>query len=451
MLKRLPLFPINTEVNRQGHLVIGGCDTVKLAAEFGTPLYLYDELTLRSKCREFKEEFGKRYPSVLVIYASKAYSNGALLRLIKEEGLGLDVVSEGELGIAKSVDFPMEKVYFHGNNKSQRELELALKWSIGRIVVDNFHELEMLDKITKELDVKQDILLRMTPGVDPHTHRYTSTGSLDSKFGFPLPLKEDAVARALKIRGLNVLGLHFHIGSLIYEPEPYVESVKFILRFAAEMRRKYGLELKELNTGGGFAVQYTIDKPAPPTTVFADKITSTVIKECKKLELKSPMLIVEPGREIVAQSGVALYTIGVVKEIPGVRTYASMDGGMADNICPALYGEKMEAVLANRMRARDAGKVTISGKFCESGDILIRDIMMPKLVAGDILAVATVGAYSLPESMNYNAYYKPPVIMVKNGKARLIRRRETLEDITRCDITDKHEILISKSEFDISI
>jgi diaminopimelate decarboxylase len=434
MLKRLPLYPLNTKVDVEGHLVIGGYDTVALAAEFGTPLYLYDELTLRSKCREFEEEFGNRYPNALILYASKAYSNGTLLRLIDEEGLGLDVVSEGELGIAKSVKFPMEKVYFHGNNKSKYELELALKWHVGRIVVDNFHELEMLDQLTKEMDVKQDILLRMTPGVDPHTHQYTSTGSLDSKFGFPLPLKEEAVAHALKIRNLNVLGLHFHIGSLIYESESYVESVKFILKFAADIHKQYGLELKELNTGGGFGVQYTLDKPAPSTASFAEKITSTIIKECKKLGLNLPKLIIEPGREIVAQSGVALYTIGAVKQIPGVRTYASVDGGMADNICPALYGEKMEAVLANRMRARDTGKVTISGKFCESGDILIRDIVMPKLVDGDILAVAVAGAYSLPESMNYNAFYKPPVIMVKNGKVRLIRRRETLEDITRCDI-----------------
>jgi diaminopimelate decarboxylase len=434
MLKRLPVYPVNSRVNSQGHLVIGECDTVELADEFGTPLYLFDELNLRAKCREFKEEFGKRYPNVLVIYASKAYANSALERIINEEGLGLDVVSEGELGIAESAKFPMEKVYFHGNNKSRRELELALKWHVGRIVVDNFHELEMLGKLARELDVKQDILLRMTPGVDPHTHQYTSTGSLDSKFGFPLPLKDEAVARALKIRSLNVVGLHFHIGSLIYEVEPYVESVKFILKFAAEMRKKYRLELKELNTGGGFAVQYTIDKPAPPTAAFAEKITAIIIKECKRYRLGLPRLIIEPGREIVAQSAVALYTIGVVKEIPGVRTYASVDGGMADNIRPALYGAKLEAVLANRMRARDTGKVTISGRFCESGDILIRDILMPKLVAGDILAVAGAGAYSLPEAMNYNAYCKPPVILVKKGKARLIRRRETLEDITRCDI-----------------
>ena len=433
MFKRLPLFPINTAVNDRGHLVIGGCDTIALTAEFGTPLYLYDELTLRTKCREFREEFGKRYPNSHIIYASKAYSNGALLHLINEEKLGLDVVSEGELGIAKSAKFPMDKIYFHGNNKSQHELELAMQYHVGRIVVDNFHELEMLDKLTKNLGVKQDVLLRMTPGVDPHTHRYTSTGSLDSKFGFPLPLKEEAVVRALKIRGLNIVGLHFHVGSLIFEQEPYVESIKFILKFAADMRKKYGLELKELDTGGGFAVQYTLAKPAPPIAAFADKITSTIITECKKLGLELPKLIIEPGREIVARAGVALYTIGVIKEIPKVRTYASVDGGMGDNICPALYGEKMEAVLANRMRARDAGEVTISGKFCESGDILIRDIIMPKIASGDILAIAVAGAYSLPESMNYNAYYKPPVIMVKDGKARLIRRRETLQDITRCD------------------
>jgi diaminopimelate decarboxylase len=434
MFKRLPLFPINSTVNNQGHLIIGGCDVTELAAEFGTPLYLYDETTLRAKCREFRTEFETRYPSIQIIYASKACSNGALLRLVNEEGLGLDVVSEGELGIAKKAKFPMDKVYFHGNNKSPRELEMALRLHVGRIVVDNFHELDMLDKLTQELGVKQDILLRMTPGVDPHTHRYTSTGSLDSKFGFPLPLKEEAVANALKIKGLNVLGLHFHIGSLIFEPEPYVASVKSVLQFAAEMRKKYGLDLREFDTGGGFAVQYTLDKPAPPTAVFAEQITSTIKNECGKLGLKLPKLIIEPGREIVAQAGVAVYTVGAIKEIPEVRTYVAVDGGMGDNICPALYGEKMEAVLANRMRARQTGKVTVCGKFCESGDILIRDIEMPKMTGGDILAIPVSGAYSIPESMNYNAFFKPPVVLLNKGKAKLIRRRETLADITRCDI-----------------
>jgi diaminopimelate decarboxylase len=434
MLKRLPLFPINSAVNDQGHLVIGGCDVTELAAEFGTPLYLYDENTLRAKCREFRTEFETRYPSVQIIYAGKAYSNVVLLRLVQEEGLGLDVVSEGELAIAKKAKFPMDKIYFHGNNKSVRELEMALRLHVGHIVVDNFHELEILGKLTQELGVKQDVLLRMTPGVDPHTHRYTSTGSLDSKFGFPLPLKEQAVAAALKIKGLNVTGLHFHIGSLIFEPEPYVKSVKSVLKFAADMRKKYSLEFQELDTGGGFAVQYTLDQPAPSIAVFAEQITSTIKKECRELSLKLPKLIVEPGREIVAQAGVAVYTVGTIKEIQEVRTYIAVDGGMGDNVCPAMYGEKMEAVLANRMRARQAGKVTVCGKFCESGDILIRDIEMPKTVPGDILAIAVSGAYSIPESMNYNAFFKPPVLLLNEGKAKLIRRRETLEDIIRCDI-----------------
>jgi len=434
MLKRLPLFPINSAVNDQGHLVIGGCDVTELAAEFGTPLYLYDENTLRAKCREFRTEFETRYPSVQIIYAGKAYSNVVLLRLVQEEGLGLDVVSEGELAIAKKAKFPMDKIYFHGNNKSVRELEMALRLHVEHIVVDNFHELEILGKLTQELGVKQDVLLRMTPGVDPHTHRYTSTGSLDSKFGFPLPLKEQAVAAALKIKGLNVTGLHFHIGSLIFEPEPYVKSVKSVLKFAADMRKKYSLELQELDTGGGFAVQYTLDQPAPSIAVFAEQITSTIKKECRELSLKLPKLIVEPGREIVAQAGVAVYTVGTIKEIQEVRTYIAVDGGMGDNVCPAMYGEKMEAVLANRMRARQAGKVTVCGKFCESGDILIRDIEMPKTVPGDILAIAVSGAYSIPESMNYNAFFKPPVLLLNEGKAKLIRRRETLEDIIRCDI-----------------
>ena len=436
MLKRLPLFPINSAVNDQGHLVIGGCDVTELAAEFGTPLYLYDENTLRAKCREFRTEFETRYPSVQIIYAGKAYSNVVLLRLVQEEGLGLDVVSEGELAIAKKAKFPMDKIYFHGNNKSVRELEMALRLHVGHIVVDNFHELEILGKLTQELGVKQDVLLRMTPGVDPHTHRYTSTGSLDSKFGFPLPLKEQAVAAALKIKGLNVTGLHFHIGSLIFEPEPYVKSVKSVLKFAADMRKKYSLELQELDTGGGFAVQYTLDQPAPSIAVFAEQITSTIKKECRELSLKLPKLIVEPGREIVAQAGVAVYTVGTIKEIQEVRTYIAVDGGMGDNVCPAMYGEKMEAVLANRMRARQAGKVTVCGKFCESGDILIRDIEMPKTVPGDILAIAVSGAYSIPESMNYNAFFKPPVLLLNEGKAKLIRRRETLEDIIRCDIDE---------------
>ena len=434
MVDRLPLFPPGSEVNQQDHLVIGGCDTVALAVEFGTPLYLFDEAALRAKCREFMDEFGGRYPDTVVAYSCKAFLNKALLLLLTEEGLGLDVVSGGELGIARSAGFPMNRVYFAGNNKSSEEIKLALESRICRLVVDNFHELTLLGELVQGLDYTPEILLRLTPGVDPHTHKYLSTGIIDSKFGVPLVCGEEAVAQAMSMPGVDLIGLHFHIGSLISEVEPYRESVRAILGLAAEMKRKHGFELKELDVGGGFGVQYTLDSPATPISVFAEAITSSVIDGCRELGLETPRLVVEPGRSLVAQAGVALYTAGVVKDIPNVRRYVSVDGGMADNIRPALYGARHEAVVASKMMDEEAGTVTIAGKFCEPGDVLIRDIALPEVVAGDILAVAGCGAYCLTEAMNYNASFKPAVIMVREGKARLIRRRETLEDLTRLDV-----------------
>ena len=434
MVDRLPLFPPGSEVNQQGHLVIGGCDTVALAAEFGTPLYLFDEAALRAKCREFKDEFGGRYPDIVVAYSCKAFINKALLLLLVEEGLGLDVVSGGELGIARSAGFPMNRVYFAGNNKSSEEIKLALESRICRLVVDNFHELTLLGELVQGLDYTPEILLRLTPGVDPHTHKYLSTGIIDSKFGVPLIDGEKAVVQAMSMPGVNLVGLHFHIGSLISEVEPYRESIRAILGLAAEMKRKHGFELKELSVGGGFGVRYTLDSPATPISVFAEAITSSVIDGCRELGLETPQLVVEPGRSLVAQAGVALYTAGVVKDIPNIRRYVSVDGGMADNIRPALYGARHEAVVASKMMDEDVGTVTIAGKFCEPGDILIWDIGLPPVASGDSIAVAGCGAYCLTESMNYNASFKPAVIMVREGKARLIRRRETLEDLTRLDV-----------------
>ncbi len=433
-MSRLPIFPLTAKVSKESHLTIGGCDTLELAADFGTPLYLFDEFTLHSKCAEFKSEFGQRYANTTILFSCKTFINKAVLRLIIEEGLGLDVVSGGEIGIAKSVGFPMDRVGFPGNNKSAEELTLALNSGVGRIVVDNFHELEMLGKIARAKRTRANIPLRITPGVDPHTHKYIITGSIDSKFGFPMVQGEEAVVKAMSMPEINPMGLHFHIGSQIAETEPYQQSIEFILNFAAEMKQKRGFELKELSVGGGYAIQYTVDAPVPPISVYAEALTSSIISQCRKLKLALPRLIIEPGRSIVGQAGVALYTAGVVKDIPGVRRYVSVDGGMADNIRPALYGAILEAVVANKMRAEDTDKVTIAGKFCESGDILIRDIMLPPVVAGDIIAVPSSGAYCLTEAMNYNASFKPAIIMVKEGKARLIRRRETLEDLTRCDI-----------------
>jgi len=279
-----------------------------------------------------------------------------------------------------------------------------------------------------------DILLRLSPGVDPHTHQYNTTGIVDSKFGFSLPGWDEAVASAMSSPSLNLIGLHFHLGSLITEVEPYQEAIGRVLDFAATVKPKYGFELNELNIGGGFGVQYTLDAPAPPVSVFAEVVTAAISSKCRELKLSLPRLIIEPGRAIVAQACVALYKVGVIKDIPGVRCYVSVDGGMGDNIRPALYGAKHEAIVANKVLEKEAGKVTIAGKYCESGDILIRDINLPVVAAGDVIAVADCGAYCLPLASNYNAALKPAVILVREGKARLIRRRETFDDMTRCDL-----------------
>jgi len=432
-IPRLSLFPLTAEINRQSHLVIGRCDSVELAAEFGTPLYVFDEFSLRRKCAEFKEEFGQRYADTTVIYAGKAFINKALLFLLKEEGLGLDVVSAGELSIAQSIGFPLNMVYFHGNNKSAEEIRLARKWNIGRIVVDNFHELTMLGEIAKEPGDTPDILLRLSPGIDPHTHKYIATGVVDSKFGFPLASGDEAMAQAISAN-LNLVGLHFHLGSLIFGTEPYERAIELILNFAAEMKLKYNFELRELNVGGGFAIQYVMDSPAPPVSAYAEVIASKIVSQCRELQLTLPRLIIEPGRAIVGQAGVALYKVGVVKDISGVRCYVSVDGGMADNIRPALYGAKYEALVANKVSEVEAKRVTIAGKFCESGDILVKDINLPPVSAGDIIAIPDCGAYCLPMASNYNASFKPAIVLVREGKARLIRRRETIDDLTRCDL-----------------
>lgn len=433
-MSRLSLFPLTAEVSQQGHLIIGGCDTVELTTEFGTPLYLFDEFSLRSKCSEFKAEFSRHYGDVAIIYACKAFINGALALIFVEEGLGLDVVSAGELGIAQSVGFPLAQVYFHGSNKSAEEIKLGLDWHVGRIVVDNLDELTMLNEIAVGEGYMADILLRLSPGVEPHTHKYITTGVVDSKFGFPLFSGEEALAQALAAPNLNPVGWHFHLGSLIYKLEPYQEAIELILNFTAEMKQKYNFELKELNVGGGFAIQYSLDSPAPPISNYAEAIAANVVSKCQELKLALPRLIVEPGRAVVGQAGVALYKVGVVKEIPGVRCYISVDGGMADNIRPALYGSKYDAVVANKMLEKETGRVTIAGKFCESGDILVKDIAMPLVSAGDIIAIPGCGAYCLPMASNYNASLKPAIVLVKEGKARLIRRRETLADLSLCDL-----------------
>jgi diaminopimelate decarboxylase len=431
-----PIFPETAQVTPQNRLAIGGCDAVELAGRFGTPLYVFDEATLRNQCREFRREFSQRYPQVTVAYASKAFINRGLARILIEEGLGLDVVSIGELAIAHAVEYPLQYVYFHGNNKGSQELEQALDWGIGHIVVDNFYELGILEQIAAQKNIVQPVLLRLSPGVDPHTHEKTTTGILDSKFGFPLQTgdAQRAVQQALTSRHLKVLGLHFHLGSPLFEVEPYRTAIELTVVFAAEMKRQYGLSLDEFNPGGGFAIQYVRETPPPPISAYAEAITSALKEQCQAQGLSLPRLVIEPGRAIVGRAGIALYTTGAVKEIPGVRKYISVDGGMGDNIRPAIYGSRYEAVVANRVEGNATETVTIAGKYCESGDVLLKDMTLPRLVPGDLLAVPASGAYCLAMASNYNASLKPAIVLVKDGKARLLRRRETLDDLMQTDV-----------------
>lgn len=347
--------------------------------------------------------------------------------------MGLDVVSGGEMGMAYSVGFPMNLVYFHGNNKSKEELERALEWGVGRIVVDNFYELNLLQNVAESKGKIQEILLRLSPGIDPKTHKYISTGAIDSKFGFPLGQWEKAVETALSSPALHLIGLHFHLGSSIYEVEPYRQAISIVMEFASEMEKKYDFQLQEFSPGGGFAISYTIKKPAPPISYYAEGITSTFLSYIQGMK-KKPKLVLEPGRAIIGQAGVALYKVGGRKEIPQVRHYIFIDGGIGDNIRPPLYGAEYEALIANRADQTPSQRVSLGGKFCEMGDILIYDIDLPPVHPGDIIAVPGCGAYCLPLSSNYNVSPRPAVLIVKDGEAKLIRRRESLEDLMALDI-----------------
>jgi len=432
----VPILPRTAGATAEGHLTVGGCDMVELAREFGTPLYAFDEVELREGCREWLVEFRSRYEETTVIYAAKAYLGRALARLMAEEGLGLDVASGGELAIARSAGFPMERVYFHGNNKSAQELREALAAGVGYVVIDNFHEAVLLNDIALNLNRRQPVLLRVSPNIDPHTHQYIATGALDSKFGVAIATgqAEEAVLNLMASPGLELAGLHAHIGSQIFETEPHQQACRTVLEFAARMKERHGFELRLFSPGGGFAIQYTRDAPAPSRAAYAEAVVSALKTVCKGHGLPLPRLTVEPGRSLVGRAGVALYSVGARKEIPGVRTYVAVDGGMADNIRPALYGAAYEALVANRLEGEPQERVTIAGKFCESGDILIRDADLPRLWAGDLLAIPGAGAYCLPLASNYNGSLRPPIVFVGDGRARLVRRRESYDDLLRCEV-----------------
>jgi diaminopimelate decarboxylase len=429
------IFPYGSMINKSGNLEIGGCDVTELAEQYGTPLYIYDESTIRKMCREFVGEFSTRYSDIKVAYASKAFMSLAMAKIAHEEQLCLDVVSGGEIAIAAHAGFPTKKMYFHGNNKTPHELSEAIDQGVGTIVVDGFHELNTLDSIAKSKGVVQEIMLRLSPSVDAHTHGHTTTGILDVKFGFSIETGDSTIAirQSMESSNLDLKGIHFHLGSPIFELKPYSTAIDSVLDYLYQFIDE-GLNLREFSPGGGFAIGYMGNMLPPPISVYAETIASMLQKKCGELVIKEPTLIIEPGRSIVGRAGVALYTVGVIKEIPTVRTYVSLDGGMGDNIRPALYGAEYEAVIANKMNLDNQNKITLAGKYCESGDILVKDIELPPIASGDIVAIPSSGAYCLSMSSTYNMHPRPAVIMVNNGSSRLIRRRETYKDLMALDV-----------------
>lgn len=423
------------KINELGHLEIGGVDTVDLAREYGTPLWVLDEETFRTNCRAFKNAF-EAYGNAQVIYASKALCTMATCAMVKQEGLGLDVVSGGELYTALQIGFPVESIYFHGNNKTRDELVMAVKAGVGAVVVDNFYEMELLQSVCDELGRSQSVLMRISPGIEAHTHEYIKTGQIDSKFGFTLPNGQamEAVKRLQNYQRLEYLGLHCHIGSQIFEMESYSHAVDTMMAFLIEVKKEVGLETRILNLGGGFGIYYFPgDEPVAPAD-WAAAVMPRVKEKAEQAGLPVPKVVVEPGRAIAGPSGSTLYTVGSSKVIPGVRKYIAVDGGMGDNPRPALYGSKYEAALANKMNQEPVEVVSVAGKCCESGDMLIWDVKLPPVAPGDILVVASTGAYNYTMSMNYNRMPRPAMVLVGGGKADLILQRETYQDLLRNDL-----------------
>ena len=417
-------------INNQGHLEIGGCDTVDLARRFGTPLYVLDEQLFRKNCRDYYQAFTGQY-NADVIYAAKALFTLGICRLVEEEGLGLDLVSGGELYTAIQAGFPMSRVYLHGNNKSPEELRLALEAGVGRFVVDNFYELEMLNHLAGENRTRADIILRLTPGIEAHTHEYIKTGQIDSKFGLVIENGQAlaGIKRALEMEHVVLRGLHSHIGSQIFELESYAHCASVMMDFCAGAYRQTDWMARELDLGGGLGIYYSGGDCPPGVGEYADVIMKVVEEKARELELATPRVIVEPGRSICGAAGTTLYTVGAIKNIPGVRSYVAVDGGMGDNPRPALYQARYEAGVANKMTRPPAEVVSIAGKCCESGDMLIWDVELPSVEAGDVLAVSCTGAYNYTMSMNYNRLPRPAMVLVNNGCADIILERETYEDL----------------------
>lgn len=421
---------------KNGLLYFDGCNTVELAKEYGTPLYVLSETAIVEKCREITESFLKKYERTRAAYAAKAFLTVAMCKIIEREGLCIDVVSGGELFTAVKAEFPAEKIEFNGNNKSIQELELAIDYNIGRIIVDGLDELDLIEEICKRKNKKTNILYRITPGVKSDSHDYIVTGKKDSKFGIPLDeeIISNAIQKAVESEYVNFMGFHFHVGSQLHDNGSHLQALETALKLIKDTKEKYNYVTPELNIGGGFGIHYTDEDNKKPYAYFLDPMMKRIEEFSKELNIERPEIVIEPGRSIIGEAGITLYTIGTSKDIPGIRKYVSVDGGMTDNIRPALYQAKYESIIANKADKEKTETVTISGKCCESGDILIKDEKMPTPERGDILAIFSTGAYGYSMASNYNKNPIPAVVLVKDGISRVIVKRQTYEDILRNEL-----------------
>ncbi|MDP4145839.1 MAG: diaminopimelate decarboxylase [Bacillota bacterium] len=421
---------------RENQLYIGGVPTSELVKEFATPLYVIDEALVRDNCRRYVKAFKVNENKNKVAYAGKAFLPFAMCQLINEEGLCLDVVSGGELYTAHKSGFPLEKVLFHGNNKTFEEINMGISLGVGRFVVDNFYEIEKISEIAGKYNTTQKVYLRITPGIEAHTHDYIKTGQIDSKFGFTIVNGDaiNAVKKVLEMPNIELAGLHAHIGSQIFDVKPYEDEVEVMMSLIKEIKDETGHIITELDLGGGFGIYYTEADNPRETEEFCELILNKADEVAAKLNIELPTLVIEPGRSIIGNCGTTLYTVGSIKDIPNVRKYAAVDGGMTDNIRPSLYNAEYECVIANRAGDKADEKVTIAGKCCESGDILLTDVKVSGINSGDILAVSTTGAYGYSMSNNYNKISKPAVAFVKDGNAKLVCRRESYEDMIKNEL-----------------
>lgn len=427
----------NISVNEKGHLTFAGLDTVELAEKYGTPLYLMDENKIRQHVRSYKNAMEKYFPAGSVPeYASKAFSIKQIYRIMAEEGIDIDAVSQGEIYTASEAGFPMEKCFFHGNNKTDSDILFAIEKGVGFFIVDNLEELEAINRIAGEKGIVQDILLRVSPGIDPHTHAKISTGSTESKFGTPIETGDaiKAVEAVLKCENVALRGFHCHVGSQIFESDPFITAADIMFEFIADIKNIFGYTAEMLNLGGGLGVRYVESDPVIDYGEKIAEVAAVLQDKCDKFGIAVPKILMEPGRSLVADAGMTLYTVGSVKKIEGYKNYVSIDGGMTDNPRFTLYESEYTVEIANKVTEEKSFVATVAGRCCESGDLIGENFKMPEPVRGDILAVCTTGAYNYSMASNYNRVPRPPVVMIKDGADYIAVKRETLEDICALDI-----------------